>query len=389
MEDTDLKKMFQALTDAMTQISAVNVKQEAQIAMLSLGKNKFKVPEPEPFDLDGGVSLDEFFLSFEDYCADLYGDNKKDAWSPVLKKFLEGEVKDAYIGLKGGNLKWEFLKTTLKTQFADTIQRTNNYKRIFSALAKKDNESILAFSIRITKVSKQAHPTYRFEELEDLTKGKFLETLPADISEKMSIALVNTDLTTAKYSGLVSMAERFEALAPKTNIVEVTNTTKTVVLGAAEPALNVQAVTSLRPNGGAIPKLVCSHCNKPNHSQDRCWTLNPQLKPNNNRGNNYNNNSRGNPRGGYNNNRGASNNNPNSNRKCYTCNDYGHLANACPSRQQNVNIPPPNFQNRAQNAAVFNTNRQCNICGVSGVNFHAWQQCPKVQQEIANQSNTA
>ncbi|CAF4291117.1 unnamed protein product [Rotaria magnacalcarata] len=389
MEDTDLKKMFQALTDAMTKISAVNVKQEAQIAMLSAGKNKFKVPEPEPFDLDGGVSLDEFFLSFEDYFADLYGDNKKDAWSPVLKKFLEGEVKDAYMGLKGGNLKWEFLKTTLKTQFADTIQRTNNYKRVFSALAKKENESILAFSIRITKVSKQAHPTYRFEELEDLTKGKFLETLPADISEKMSIALVNTDLTTAKYSCLVSMAERFEALAPKTNIVEVTNTTKTIVLGAAEPALSVQAVTSLRPNGVAMPKLVCSHCNKPNHSQDRCWTLNPQLKPNNNRGNNYNSNSRGNPRGGYNNNRGASNNNPNNNRKCYTCNDYGHLANACPSRQQNVNIPPPNFQKRAQNAAVFNTNRQCNICGVSGVNFHAWQQCPKVQQEIANQSNTA
>ncbi|CAF4410188.1 unnamed protein product, partial [Rotaria magnacalcarata] len=111
------------------------------------------------------------------------------------------------------------------------------------------------------------------------------------------------------------MAERVEALAPKTNIDEVTNTTKTIVLGAAEPVLNVQAATSLRPNGGAITKLMCSHCNKPNHSQDRCWTLNPQLKPNNNRGNNYNNNinSRGNPRGGFNNNRGASNNNPNNN----------------------------------------------------------------------------
>ncbi|CAF4959627.1 unnamed protein product, partial [Rotaria socialis] len=43
-----------------------------------------------------------------------------------------------------------------------------------------------------------------------------------------------------------------------------------------------------------------------------------------------------NPRGGYNNNRGASNNNPNNNRKCYTCGDYGHLANSCPSRQQNA-----------------------------------------------------
>ncbi|CAF2123828.1 unnamed protein product, partial [Rotaria magnacalcarata] len=123
--------------------------------------------------------------------------------------------------------------------------------------------------------------------------------------------------------------------------------------------------------------------------QDRCWTLNPLLKPNNNRGNNYNNNnnSRGNPREGYNNNRGASNNNPNNNRKCYACNDYGHLANACPSRQQNVNIPPPNFQNRAPNAAVFNTNRQCNICGISGTNFHEWQNCPMVKQEIANQSS--
>lgn len=27
------------------------------------------------------------------------------------------------------------------------------------------------------------------------------------------------------------------------------------------------------------PKVQCSHCNKPNHSSDRCWTKHPELKP--------------------------------------------------------------------------------------------------------------
>ncbi|CAF3384455.1 unnamed protein product, partial [Rotaria socialis] len=146
---------------------------------------------------------------------------------------------------------------------------------------------------------------------------------------------------------------------------------------------------------------------KSGHTHDKCWTLHANLKPvrgistSNNNNNNLNKN--GNYRGNNNSNRGAQNNSNNLNsygRRCYSCGVYGHLANACPYKQYNqynipqqqyVNIPPVyqnmSGQNRPQNAAVFNTNRQCNICNAQGQNFHIWQQCPMVRNLHQNMSN--
>ncbi|CAF2145728.1 unnamed protein product [Rotaria magnacalcarata] len=409
MNDEQIALMFKNLTDAVTQLTASNAKQESQInsqnAMINALKNKGKkVPEPEPYDLNSGVTLPEFFVHFENYCTDLYGDAKKDAWSPVLKKFLEGAVKEAYIGLKGGNLKWDILKDTLIKQFADNVQRTKNFKIQFNALKKEESESLLAFSIRVTHICECAHPHYGREELADMTKSKFLEKLPYEVAEKMAIIMVDTDLAAYEYSKLVTLAERFEMLCTKMTIVE---TAAKIEIKASEPATasEVQAVVSLRPNGGALPKVVCTHCSKGGHTHDKCWTLHTNLKPvrntsvNNNNNNNQNRNN--NYRGNNNNNRGAQNNNNQNNngRKCYSCGMYGHFANACPNRQYNPNIPqqqyvniPPQYQNmsnqnRPQNAAVFNTNRECNICHAQGQSFHVWQQCPMVrhlQQSITN-----
>ncbi|CAF2136139.1 unnamed protein product, partial [Rotaria magnacalcarata] len=406
MNDEQIALMFKSLTDAVTQLTASNAKQEAQInsqsEIINALKNKGKkVPEPEPYDLNSGVTLPEFFIHFEGYCTDLYGDAKKDAWSPVLKKFLEGAVKEAYIGLKGGNLAWDLLKDTLIKQFADNVQRTKNFKIQFNALKKEESESLLAFSIRVTHICECAHPHYGSEELADMTKSKFLEKLPCEIAEKMAIIMVDTDLAAYEYSKLVTLAERFEMLCAKIVIVEAA--TK-VEIKASEPntTSDVQAVVSLRPNGGALPKVVCTHCNKGGHTHDKCWTLHTNLKPvrnnnnnNQNRGNNY--------RGNSNNNRGAQNNNNQNNngRKCYSCGIYGHFANACPNRQYNPNIPQQQYvnipnqyqnmsnQNRPQNAAVFNTNRECNICHAQGQNFHVWQQCPMAEINVTGIGGSA
>ncbi|CAF4939939.1 unnamed protein product, partial [Rotaria socialis] len=150
------------------------------------------------------------------------------------------------------------------------------------------------------------------------------------------------------------------------------------------------------------------HCSKSGHTHDKCWTLHANLKPVRNTSARSNNNSDQNRNNSYrsnsNNNRGAQSNNNNQNnngRKCYSCGVYGHFANACPNRQYNPNIPqqqyvniPPQYsnvpsQNRPQNAAVFNTNRECNIYHAQGQSFHVWQQCPMVRHlQQQNMTNT-
>ncbi|CAF4422321.1 unnamed protein product, partial [Rotaria magnacalcarata] len=292
---------------------------------------KFKVIEPLIYSLDSTIDLQDFFKTFEKYCAAQYGCADKDSWSAALGKFLQGDISKAYIGLEGGNLKWEQLKTTLTARFSDSITRTRRFLVLFNNISQEAEENLLDLSMRVEKLARQAYPTFTQVNLDILIKEKYLAVVPEEVADKLSIAMIDKDLATTPFEKIVSLAERVQKLVPKTNIVEVARAANTVVSGAAGPS-NVQAqATSFRPNGGTGGNLVCTHCSKPGHTIDRCWALQPNLKParrgntNDNRGS-YNNTGTRGGRGTFTNNRGSFTAGA---RRCYSCGDYGHLANAC------------------------------------------------------------
>ncbi|CAF2026442.1 unnamed protein product [Rotaria magnacalcarata] len=351
---------------------------------------KFKVIEPLVYSLESTINLQDFFVTFEKFCAAQYGCADRNAWSAALGKFLEGDISKAYIGLEGGNLPWDNLKTTLTARFADAVNRTKRFLCLFNNIVMGPEENLLDLSMRVEKLARQAYPTFSQDNLDTLIKEKYLAVVPEDVADRLSIAMVDRDLTTTTFEKIVSLAERVQKLAPKTNIVEVAKAANTVVLGAAGP-LNIQAqATSFRPNGGSTnnTNTLCSHCNKPNHTIDRCWTLHPTLKPAR-RGNNNN------SQGSYNNtgNRGGRGNNNRGNfqagaRRCYSCGDYGHLANTCTGRASYTNTPPPRNLNNPINTATANVVDQCIVCGAEGSNFHNFIACPvRIRQvNLANVS---
>ncbi|CAF2232036.1 unnamed protein product [Rotaria magnacalcarata] len=405
--DAATKAMFDILTQNMTQMRLANEAQAArmeklteELALSRDNKLRFKVIEPVKYSLDSTIKLQDYFVTFEIFCAAQYGNTNKDAWSAALGKFLEGDISQAYIGLEGGSMPWEDLKTTLAARFADTAQRTNKFLNLFNNLVQESNESLLNLSMKVERIAKQAYPTFNQLNLDVLIKNKFLAVVPTEVFDSLNIALLDRDLAAVPFEKIVSLAEKVQKTTPKTVIVEVAKAASTVVV-ESDPVANVQATISLRPNSGAVPRTHCTHCNKPGHAQTSCWTLHPNLKPARNsngnfrgRGNFNNNNNRGsysnNNRGGWSNNNGNQNNESGGGRKCYACNELGHMANMCPTRNRYNNMPPPSsFQIRAPNTTVFALDKHCGACGARGSDFHFFNSCPYVIEQQAQLASAA
>ena len=403
--DAATKAMFDILVQNMNELKTANKKQTDRMEQLTTelalsrdNKLRFKVIEPVKYSLDSTIKLQDYFTTFEIFCSAQYGNANKDAWSAAFGKFLEGDISQAYIGLEGGSMPWEDLKTTLAARFADTAQRTNKFLNLFNNLVQDSGESLLNLSMKVERIAKQAYPTFNQLNLDVLIKNKFLAVVPEDVFDKLNIALLDKDLAAVPFEKIVSLAEKVQKTTPKTVIVEVAKAANTIVI-EPEPVANVQAAISLRPNSGAIPRVNCTHCNKPGHAQTSCWTLHPNLKPARNsngnfRGNFNNNTSRGNynnsNRGGWNNNRGSQGNQSVGGRKCYACNDFGHLANVCPTRNRYNNTPPPSsFQIRAPSATVFTLDKHCGACGARGADFHFFNSCPYVIEQQAQLASAA
>ncbi|CAF3425932.1 unnamed protein product [Rotaria socialis] len=390
--DAATKAMFDILMQNMTQMRLANEAQAERMEQLTTelalsrdNKLRFKVIEPVKYSLDSTIKLQDYFVTFEIFCSAQYGNANKDAWSAALGKFLEGDISQAYTGLEGGSMPWEDLKTTLAARFADTAQRTNKFLNLFNNLAQESNESLLNLSMKVERIAKQAYPTFSQSNLDVLIKNKFLAVVPAEVFDSLNIALLDRDLAAVPFEKIVSLAEKMQ---------------KTII--ESDPVANVQAAISLRPNSGATPRINCTHCNRPGHAQTSCWTLHPNLKParSNNgnfggRGNFNNSTNRGsynnnNNRGGGSNNRGGQGNQSVIGRKCYACNEFGHMANMCPTRNRYSNMPPPaSFQIRQPNATVFSLDKHCGACGARGADFHFFNSCPYVIEQQAQLASAA
>ncbi|CAF4892381.1 unnamed protein product [Rotaria socialis] len=315
-----------------------------RMALNDSNKVNFKVPKPGVFDLDDAKPLVDYFVTFEKYCAIKYGSADKDTWSPVLEKFLKGDIKNAYDTMGGSGLPFEEMK---RKQFID--------------ITKGDSESLDTFSLRLEKLSRKAFPKYEPLAFKQTLTDKFMACLSKDLRKAVRAATVREDFNQITYEQLVVLTIKIDL---DTEIVKVENV-KINVVEAVTPIVEVEAVSrsnstnvSLRPNG-AINKIVCSHCKRERHLVDQCWLLHPELQP-----------QRG-ARGGVN-----GNNFNTSNRTCFTCNQLGHMARDCPLNARANN----NANNQVSRATVpptnvGNNNMMCIACGANGADFHLLKDC--------------
>ncbi|CAF4430370.1 unnamed protein product, partial [Rotaria magnacalcarata] len=84
--DDAMKAMFGVLTQNITQLRLANEAQAARMEQLTEeltlsrdNKLRFKVIEPVKYSLDSTIKLQDYFITFEIFCAAQYGNANKDA----------------------------------------------------------------------------------------------------------------------------------------------------------------------------------------------------------------------------------------------------------------------------------------------------------------------
>jgi len=164
---------------------------------------------------------------------------------------------------------------------------------------------------------------------------------------------------------------------------------KTSVQNFGIPTLAQNTFNPVLPISNTKPTQTNSNNNSEQDIISALQELTRQVKSINSRNNNYNSN-RNNQ--SYNNYRNNNNNNNNQQRKCFTCNGFGHMARDCPNNKNNSNNNSGrNFNNNNNNQASnynarnnFNSNNNNNYRNNNGNNR---QQQNKQPANLASQND--
>ncbi|CAF2143410.1 unnamed protein product [Rotaria magnacalcarata] len=95
--DAATRAMFDILVKNMTVLKTANQTQAERMEQLTseqaLSRDskqlRFRVIEPVKYSLDSTIKLQDYFVTFEEFCSAQYGCANKNAWSAALGDFLE------------------------------------------------------------------------------------------------------------------------------------------------------------------------------------------------------------------------------------------------------------------------------------------------------------
>ena len=322
--------------------------------LASSNKVHFKALKPGVYSIDDTISLEDFLIKFEKYCAIKFGIGDEDSWSSALGELLTGEIKNAYTNMSGSNVKYRKLKEVLLKRFEINADRKELFLKQFENMKRLSGESIDDFSLRLEKLARKAFSDFEEKAFNQTLRTKFMSCLPNTLRVGVRAALVREDASKLSFVELVLLTKKVEI---DVNVIEVEEVVKHEPIAAIIPA-EVEAVTgnvSLRPNG---VKRSCTHCKRDGHLITTCWLLQPHLKiSQNNRATN------------------------NTVRTCFRCNLPGHFANVCPNARVAM-VPPHSAGTVAIPSQIvnppqqFNNNLRCIGCGKTGAEFHLLPKCP-------------
>ena len=282
-------------------------------------KNKYyfkDVVSPEPFDIDGHLSLKSFLCDFERYFLTKYSGNERD-FCRELGRFLEGEIKEAYTALGGSTLRYRKMKEKL-LEWNKSQHVGKGYKRKaeFLKACMREGESYKLYCMRLQDLVNKAYPHDNFEALK-LLKKRLLATVPdwfakcVEKREEMKHMISSGAKLT--WADIVEVAETQDKKNKKRCLykdvgdvdgisklmplvrVSAAQSTGTQSPGVSPVTNSVPRTSSPQQPSRPVSTGQCNYCGWPGHTEVMCRR-----------------------KAGV----------------CYTCGDPGHIRSDCPNNQK-------------------------------------------------------
>ena len=172
---------------------------EDLMSMLLTKLDNRTVPSLENFDDDTGLSLEQYFQKFENYCRDNFKGGR-DLWIGELEKHLAGKSLEGFRSVRQMSESYEMVKYKLLEWYDEEDEvRRKKAKRKFENARMDTGESLSLYGNRLLTLFKRAFPGKRHETNGTLI-DKYRSTIPVSVrnlinSQILSYKLENQQIT--------------------------------------------------------------------------------------------------------------------------------------------------------------------------------------------------
>ena len=161
--------------------------------------NRKELVEPQKFGGQDGRSISDFFSEFERYFTRKYDESTDTRQkAQILRNFLTGPAKGAYISLSGDKRRYSDIKDDLIAWYVTECCSTRAANEMAFTKAKKDDpESYKLFAMRLQRLAECAYPNLDPSEKEEKLFNKFRASVPDSFRQ----VLRDSTRTAALYRG--------------------------------------------------------------------------------------------------------------------------------------------------------------------------------------------
>lgn len=249
-------------------------------------RKRREVVTPPKFEMNGKVSLKEYFQVYESYFIGKFNGTEFDQ-TQELANFIDGKLLEVYNIMGGRRLGYKKMKDELLKWYSkQRIGGKTYWREQFLRAVPEPEESLDLYGMRLIEIFQLAYPKADTQNSKEL-RARFLTTVSSAISsritdaERVMKAASGGGKRRMEFSALVEMAHELQLEQPKVvNWVRQMEPAERSVSYYRDDQPSKQqtrnsytrtrTVSNERSNE-ANQKIKCSFCGRLYHTVDNCW----------------------------------------------------------------------------------------------------------------------